>query len=188
VTNTTNLLLKFFQQNGYFEVEIHPSLHSDSVHKLVNVAFQVNLKRHAKFGKPFFDGSPAKLQTKLEHDLTSWRARLREAALPMYEQAWLDPEIIQYGRDNLASYFQAKGYFDVKVNTDIKQGEATENIVYKIDKGRRHKVTRVQIAGNHTLSETDLRGQIKVQKASPIPLLSHGAFSDQLVRKSVANM
>src|SRR5439155_13004089 len=81
VTNTTNLLLKFFQQNGYFEVEIHPRLHSDSVHKLVNVAFQVNLKRHAKFGKLFFDGSPAKLQTKLEHDLTSWRARLREAAV-----------------------------------------------------------------------------------------------------------
>jgi len=264
VTNTTHLLLKFFQQNGYFEVEVHPSIHIDSVHNLVNVAFQVNLKRHAKFGKLFFDGAPAKLQTKLEHDLTSWKARLREAAirhgknyswrtlqratqyleskliqadylgsraqlggaeydpktnradvhfkitlgqlahveingahlwswtrhrlLPMYEQAGLDPEIIQEGRDNLASYFQKKGYFDVKVNTDVQHAGAAENIIYKIDKGRRHKVTSVQIAGNHTLSETDLREQIKVEKASRIPFLSHGAFSDQLVRQSVTNL
>ena len=264
VTNTTNLLQHFFQQNGFFKAEVHPVLDNDTVHKLVNVNFQVTLGRHAKFGKLFFDGAPPKLQTKLQHDLTSWRARLREAAvrngknyswralqkatqylesklidadylgsraqlggaeydpetnradvhfkitlgqlahvqidgahlwsrtrhrlLPMYEQAGLDPEIIQEGRDNLASYFQAKGYFDVKVNTDIQQGESTENIVYKIDKGRRHKVTSVQIAGNHTLSEADLRGQLKVQKASPIPFFSHGAFSNQLVRQSVINM
>src|SRR5207247_6116017 len=111
--------------------------------------------------------------------LWSWT---RHRLLPMYEQAGLDPEIIQEGRDNLASYFQAKGYFDVKVNTDIKQGGATENIVYKIDKGRRHKVTSVQIAGNHTLSETDLRGQLKVRKPSHSPFFSAEAFGSHLVR------
>jgi outer membrane protein insertion porin family len=264
VTNTANLLQHFFQQNGYFQAEVHTKLQGDNVHKLVNVHFQANLGRHAKFGKLFFDGAPPDLAERLQHDLTSWRARLHEAAvrkgksyswrtlqkatqylesklidanylgsraqlgaaeydpqthrvdvhfkitlgrqarveingahlwswtrrrlLPMYEQAGLDPEIIQEGRDNLASYFQAKGYFDVKVNTDIQQSGATENIIYRIDKGQRHKVTSVKIAGNHTLSDTDLRGHIKVQKASPIPFLSHGSFSDQLVRQSVSNL
>ena len=81
VTNTTNLLQHFFQQNGFFKAEVHPVLDNDTVHKLVNVNFQVTLGRHAKFGKLFFDGAPPKLQTKLQHDLTSWRARLREAAV-----------------------------------------------------------------------------------------------------------
>jgi outer membrane protein insertion porin family len=264
VTNTTNLLEHFFKQNGYFQAEVHPVLRNDTVHKLVNVDFQVNLKRHAKFGKLMFDGAPPELQSQLQHDLTSWRARLREAAvrhgksyswrtlqkatqylesklidanylgsraqvagaeydpatnradvhfkitlgrlahvkvegahlwsrtrhklLPMYEQAGLDPEIIQEGRDNLASYFQKKGFFDVTVNAETQQAGPAENIVYHVNKGQRHKVTSVQIVGNHALSDTDLRGHIKVEKASRIPFLSHGQFSDQLVHESSSNL
>ena len=264
VTNTTNLLARFFKQNGYFESEVHPSLQNDDVHKLVNVNFQVTLRRHARFGNIIFDGVPAKLQPKLRSDLTSWRARLREAAvrrgksyswrrlqkgtqylesklidanylgsrvqiagadydaetnradvhftvtlgrlasvtiegahiwswtrkrlLPMYEQAGLDPEIIEEGRDNLASYFQKKGYFDVSVSAQTQQSETAENIVYHVKKGQRHKVTSVEIAGNHTLPSEQLRPRIKVEKASRIPFLSHGTFSDQLVRESSVNL
>jgi outer membrane protein assembly factor BamA len=264
VTNTTNLLARFFKQNGYFKSEVHPSLQNDDVHKLVNVNFYVTLSRHAKFGKMIFDGVPPELAPKLQNDLTSWRARLREAAvrrgksyswrtlqkatqyleskliqanylgsraqiagadydpatnradvhfkitlgrlahvkvegahlwsrtrrklLPMYEQAGLDPEIIQEGRDNLASYFQKKGYFDVTVNAETQQSGTSENIVYHVIKRRRHRVASVQIAGDHTLSDKDLRPQIKVEKASRIPFLSHGIFSDQLVHESSSNL
>ena len=211
VTNTTNLLARFLKQNGYFESEIHSGLQNDNVHKLVNVNFKVTLRRHARFGKIIFDGVPSELQPKLRSDLTSLRARLREAAvrhgksyswrtlqkatqylesklidanylgsraqiagadydpetnradvhfkvtlgrlahvkvegahlwswtqkrlLPMYEIAGLDPEIIQEGRDNLASYFQKKGYFDVSVNAVTQQSGAAENIVYQVNKG-----------------------------------------------------
>ncbi len=264
MTNTTNLLARFFKQNGYFESEIHSGLQNDNVHKLVNVNFKVTLRRHARFGKIIFDGVPSELQPKLRSDLTSLRARLREAAvrhgksyswrtlqkatqylesklidanylgsraqiagadydpetnradvhfkvtlgrlahvkvegahlwswtqkrlLPMYEIAGLDPEIIQEGRDNLASYFQKKGYFDVSVNAVTQQSGAAENIVYQVNKGRRHRITSVQIVGNHALSDTDLRPDIKFEKASRIPFLSHGTFSDQLVRESSVNL
>lgn len=264
VANTTNLLEQFLKQNGYLQSQVRASLRNDDVHKLVNVDFEFTLKRHAKFGKVIFDGVPPDLNSKLQHELTSWRARLREAAirrgkgyslrtlqkatlyleskliaaeylgsraqlagadydpqtnsadvhfnvklgrlahvtvegahlwsrtrrrlLPMYEQAGLDPEIIQEGRDDLASYFQAKGFFDVKVNAETQQSGKFETITYRVDKGQRHKVTSVQIAGNHTIPDAELRSQIKIEKASRIPFLSHGTFSDQLVRQSSANL
>lgn len=117
--------------------------------------------------------------------LWSWT---RKRLLPMYEQAGLDPEIIQEGRANLVGYFQKKGYFDVSVNAEIQQSATAENIVYQIKRGKRHKVASVQMVGNHTLSDAKLRPDIKVEKASRIPFLSHGTFSDQLVHESSANL
>ena len=34
-------LIKFFQQNGYFEAQVKPEIQTDAAHGLVNVAFQV---------------------------------------------------------------------------------------------------------------------------------------------------
>src|SRR6185312_16010912 len=40
--------------------------------------------------------------------------------IPMYQQAGLDPELLQEGRQNLISYFQSKGYFNVQVSSEIR--------------------------------------------------------------------
>lgn len=117
--------------------------------------------------------------------LWSWT---RRRLLPMYEQAGLDPEIVQEGLQNLVSYFQSKGFFDVKVDTDTQDTEAGKDIIYRVTKGRRHSVESVQVVGNHALSDEDLRAHIAVQKAGPIRFFSHGKFSDQLVRTSVSNL
>src|SRR2546421_4174814 len=108
--------------------------------------------------------------------------------LPIYEQAGLDPELVQEGRTNLISYFQSKGYFDVRVDTQSTVGESGGTIVYKISKNQRHKVEGVNIVGNRQLPDSELKGHVKVQKAGLIPLISHGSFSDQLVRQSVKNL
>ena len=264
VSNTTRLLTRFFQQNGYFQAEVHPELKNDDAHKLVNVEFRVTLKRRAKFGRVIFEGAPPTLEPKLQGDIKSLRARLRGLAirhgknyslrsvqkatqylesklidrdylgsrvelavaeydpstnladvhfkvtpgqiahvkiegahlwsrtrkklLPLYEQAGLDPEILQEGRQNLVSYFQSKGYFSVKVDTQTQSAQDGENIVYLINKGPRHSVAKVAIVGNHTLPYSDLRGHIKVQKKGVIAFFSHGKFSDQLVKQSVDNL
>ena len=117
--------------------------------------------------------------------LWSWT---RHRLLPMYEQAGLDPEIITEGRENLISYFQSKGYFDVRVSNETQETNTGEQIVYHITKGRRNKVKSVEIAGNRTLSDDELRGHIKIETANFIPFFSHGKFSDQLVRQSVKNL
>ena len=117
--------------------------------------------------------------------LWSWT---RRKMLPIYEQAGLDPELLQEGRTNLISYFQSKGYFDVRVDTQSTVGDSGGTIVYKITKGQRHKVEGVNIVGNRQLPDGELKGHVKVEKAGMIPFVSHGRFSDQLVRQSVKNL
>jgi outer membrane protein assembly factor BamA len=113
----------------------------------------------------------------------------RRKLLPMYEQSGLDPEIILEGRQNLISYFQSKGYFEVAVDTQTApQGQNRQDIIYRVTKGPRHSVKDIEILGNHSVSEGDLRGHIEIQKAGFLPFISHGKFSNQLVRQSVENL
>jgi outer membrane protein insertion porin family len=114
--------------------------------------------------------------------LWSWD---RRKLLPVYQQAGVDPELIQEGRQNLVSYFQSKGYFDAKVDSQVNQQDSIESIVYQIRKGPRHKVKGVAVAGNQHFSEKELLPQIKIEKAH---FYSHGKYSDKLVRASVRNI
>jgi outer membrane protein assembly factor BamA len=114
--------------------------------------------------------------------LWSWD---RRKLLPLYQQAGVDPELIQEGRQNLVSYFQSKGYFDAKVDSNVNQQDSTETIAYKITKGPRHKVKGVSVAGNQHFSEKQLLEQVNVEKAR---FYSHGKYSNKLVRTSVRNI
>jgi outer membrane protein insertion porin family len=117
--------------------------------------------------------------------LWSWT---RKKLLPMYEQSGLDPEIIQEGRQNLISHFQSKGYFDVQVTTRTEAAPKGQNIIYTVAKGQRHRVEDVDIRGNRSIPESQLRAQLKVKKAGFLPFVSRGQFSDQLVRQSVRGL
>jgi outer membrane protein insertion porin family len=130
--------------------------------------------------------SQAPVQVKVE-GAHVWKRTLRKL-LPIYEQAGLDPELIQEGRQNLVSYFQSKGYFGVTVSASSQSNGAVGSIVYHIEKGSRHRVRGVNIAGNEHLPERELRDRITVEKASAVPFLSRGKFSDQLLRDTVRNL
>lgn len=112
----------------------------------------------------------------------------RNNLLPVYQQAGINPEIIQEGRQNLQSYFQSKGYFDAKVTVDTQTQPNSRTIVYHVTKGPRHKVDEVNIAGNRHISDKSLMASVAVKDAGPIPFFSHGDYSDKLVRKSVDNL
>ena len=112
----------------------------------------------------------------------SWDKR---KLLPVYQQVGIDQEIIQEGRQNLVSYFQSKGYFDTQVKVDVAQATNGETISYHIEKGPRHKVRDVAIAGNHSLSDSRLMPSVAVKEAH---IFSHGSYSEKLVRQSVKNL
>ena len=257
VQSTQTALVRFFQQNGYFQAEVKPEIQIDDIHELVTVVFHTTLHRRAKFGKIIFSGVPPDLEQKLDRALRSYIARLRGAAIregknyslntvqnatqylesqlikqgylgtrvqlagaefdpathhadvhftvtpgprahvkiegahvwswtqhkliPMYQQAGLDPELLQEGRQNLISYFQSKGYFNVRVSSEIGPASNDQTILYRVNKGPRHKVKDVEIVGNGKISDGELRGHLTVQKAR---FFSHGKFSQQLARKS----
>ena len=79
--------------------------------------------------------------------------RTRRKMLPIYQIAGLDPELIQESRENLISNFQAKGYFDVAVQSDVQPAANGQTILFRIIKGARHKVSEVTIVGNQELSD-----------------------------------
>ncbi|KAA6465044.1 hypothetical protein DYQ86_03575 [Acidobacteria bacterium AB60] len=114
--------------------------------------------------------------------LWSWT---RKSLLPMYQGVPADPETVQEGRQALASYFQGKGYFDVKVDANFKATPKGDVIEYHIAKEKKHKVDEVTITGDHTLKPDELTPHIAVQKKH---LFSSGKFSDELVRTSVKNL
>jgi len=114
--------------------------------------------------------------------LYSWT---RKSLLPVYQGIGVDDESVQEGRQALASYFQAKGYFDVKVDAQSTTAKSGDTILYQISKEQKHKVDEVSVAGNAQLSSGDLEPHIAVQKKH---LFSPGKFSQKLVRDSVKNL
>jgi outer membrane protein assembly factor BamA len=114
--------------------------------------------------------------------LWSWQ---RHRLLPIYQQIGVNPEVIQEGRQNLISYFQSKGYFNVKVDMRVQQQPSEQTILYQVTKGPRHKVAEIAINGNQHFSEKELLSHVPLRKAH---FLSRGKYSEKLVRSSVKNL
>ena len=257
-------LTRFFQQNGYFQAEVKPSIEVDKQAGVVNVVFHTNFGKHAKFGKVDITGASPEETARLERVLRSWLARLRSSAvikgrpyslkrvqnatnylntslikegflgaqvqligaeydpstnradvhfsvntgtkvhttvtgirlwsrtrhnlLPVYQQAGINPEIIQEGKQNLLAYLQKKGFFDANVAVDVQDQTNGKVIAYHVTRGPRHKVTDVDVSGNHRFSEKDLLSRVTVERKNRWWIFSHGRYSQQLVRQSVRNI
>ena len=109
----------------------------------------------------------------------------RKALLPIYQGVGVDDETVTEGRQALMAHFQAQGYFDVEIDSQLKKGAKGDIVLYKIAKARKHKVTDIALAGNATLPSSQLLPQIAVQKKH---FLSPGKFSDRLVQTSIKNL
>ena len=114
--------------------------------------------------------------------LFSWT---KKNLLPVYQGIGVDDESIEEGRQALISYFQAKGFFDVKVDAHLDQKNGTDAIIYQIDKEKKHKVTEVNISGNKQITTDNLASHLTVEKKH---FFSPGKFSEKLVRTSVKNL
>ncbi len=109
----------------------------------------------------------------------------KKTLLPEYQGVGVDEETLQEGQQALISYYQAKGYFDVKVTPEMTGDDKLRTVVYHVSKAKKHKVTDVRITGESQLKSDDLEPHLTVKKKH---FFSHGQFSDQLVRTSVNNL
>jgi len=103
----------------------------------------------------------------------------------MYQGVSVDDETVTEGRKALISYYQAKGDFDVAVDSRLIKGADADMVIYKITRGKKHKVTAVDLKGNKALSSNTLQPHITVEKKH---LFSPGKFSDQEVQTSIKNL
>lgn len=112
-------------------------------------------------------------------------ARTLRRLVPIFEEGAFDRDLIEEGKRNIINHFQAKGYFDVSVDAAITQSPSQVDVVYTVDKGDRHKVVRVQVAGATHFDQDDLLAEVEVQKGR---WFSRGKLNAQLVVKSADNL
>jgi outer membrane protein insertion porin family len=102
--------------------------------------------------------------------------------IPIYSEGAIDSDLVQEGQQNLTDYLQNKGFFDAKVTTDFQQQADETVLVYKIDRGRKHKVDRISFRENYEISEKELLARIAVKRSH---IWTHGNISQKLLKRSV---
>jgi outer membrane protein insertion porin family len=112
------------------------------------------------------------------------RDRQMKKLIPIFSEGTVDPDLVEEGRRNLIDFFQSKGYFDVKVTTNLQNQAANVELVYNVERGSRHRVETVDFQGNQHFDKDVLIRQVAV-KPHRLVLLSRGKFSDKLLRQSV---
>jgi len=265
VEEAESSLLDFFHRTGFFMATVEPRMQTDDRHRVVNVEYDIKLKRRAKFGNVILAGVSEQQTRKLNSSLRSIKARIKGAyikpgkpyrlkkltaataflkqqlgsqhllaarvklvstlynpetnrtdikyditegprieiklagahvwgrtqkkLIPMYQENAVDPDLVNEGAQDLTSYFQAKGFFDAKVQSHIQRDPSGGvTVLYQINKGPRGKVEAIDFHGNEHFSDKDLKSHVLVKKRTPLVPFSHGKYSEQLVRKSVKNI
>jgi outer membrane protein insertion porin family len=115
----------------------------------------------------------------------SGRAQRRQ--IPVYQENAVDADLVQEGEQNLASYFQNKGFFDVEVRSSKEQHSSGTTILYEVEKGRRGRVQGVTFENNRQFSDKELRSRVAVKQARPF-FFSRGNFSGRLLARSVSSI
>ena len=109
----------------------------------------------------------------------------RKRLVPIYQENTINDELIAEGQRNLTSFFQSKGYFDVKVTTELNRQPNVINLLYRIEEGPRHRVQKITVSGNRQFSDRTLLSTAAVQKGR---LFSHGKYSERLLRQTVSSI
>src|SRR5215469_17894148 len=112
-------------------------------------------------------------------------SRQMKKLIPIYSEGTVDRELVEEGETNLSDYFQKKGYYDVKVATNLQSKPDEVAIVYQIDRGRKHKVDRIMFHGNYAVSQKELLAQVLVKKSH---IWTHGSLSQKLLKQSSSNI
>jgi outer membrane protein insertion porin family len=111
------------------------------------------------------------------HDIS--RRRLREL-VPVFEEAAVDPDLVEEGRVQIDRYLQQEGYFEATVmaeTIDVPEFNAIQ-INYLITPGVRHEVRSIRIEGNQHFSTDEIRRRLRVRTAA---FLNRGVFSSEIL-------
>jgi outer membrane protein insertion porin family len=97
--------------------------------------------------------------------------------LPIYEERSIDRDLLEEGSRDLASYFQTQGYFDATADVHTASPPNGEHLIdYYVSTGVRHKVSRVEVQGNHYFDDHTIRERMSVMAATFIRY-RHGSYS-----------
>jgi len=97
--------------------------------------------------------------------------------LPIFEERAIDRDLLEEGSRDLASYFQAQGYFDATADYRTASPPNGEQLIdYDVEPGVRHKISKVELQGNHYFDDATIRERMSVMAATFIRY-RHGRYS-----------
>jgi outer membrane protein insertion porin family len=102
--------------------------------------------------------------------------------VPIYEEASIDPDLIEEGRRNIEDFFKRQGYFDVTVESEFIEvpSEKAYQINYKIARGKRQRVVSIAFPGANFFGRSQLLAVMQTHQGS---LTSKGKFSPELTKQ-----
>ncbi|HUN60578.1 MAG TPA: POTRA domain-containing protein [Candidatus Sulfotelmatobacter sp.] len=132
---------------------------------------------------------------RLAVDGAKFSKRDQRKLIPIYQEASVDPDLLEEGKRNLQERMEREGYFDAKVdyalsdstitskNSDLRLEE--ETITYKVDRGQRYNKLRIEIEGNRYFNEQLLLSRLSI---IPSSLFVKPRFSQRLLDSDVQSM
>ncbi len=150
-----------FQQQGYFLAGV--SYETSGTETNPRIVVRVNKGNKYEVVDPVFEGNTTIAKAELRPIL-----RIKEAGL--FSPGVFSERIMREDAERIASFYQQRGFMDVKVDPEIRadspvQGKLT--VAFKIQEGPRYLVENLQIAGNQHIEESRLRREISTKEGQP---------------------
>ena len=117
--------------------------------------------------------------------------RVLRRYIPIFEERAVDHDLLMEGAGNLRDYLQSQGYFDAEV--EFKEQSVVNDrasIDYLINTGLRHRLVRIEIAGNRYFQAADIRDRMFLQTRRWLQF-PRGRYSVAFVRRdeeSITNL
>jgi outer membrane protein insertion porin family len=115
--------------------------------------------------------------------------------VPIYQEGSVDTDLLEEGKRNLRERMEREGYFDAtvsyeRISKDLQEARtgwksSQETITYKIARGDRHKLLRVDFQGNKYFSSSLLRNRLNIL---PSAWATRGRFSRTLMESDAQSM
>src|ERR1700686_1579324 len=117
--------------------------------------------------------------------------------VPVYQEGGVDPDLLEEGKRNIRERLERDGYFDSDVEYATSTHEVTlasghkgseEGITYRVERGDRHTLLRIEITGNRYFDTELLRSRLSIY---PKSFATRERFSRRLLeadRDSMRNL
>ncbi len=104
--------------------------------------------------------------------------------LPIYTDGGLDEFQLSEGDRRLADELQREGYFFARITHRVDNGPSANSriVTYTVDRGRRFKITDIEIEGTTAVTYAQLRDELQTQEAGFI-VLARGLTSRSILQR-----
>jgi outer membrane protein insertion porin family len=177
VEHASAALTKFFQQSGYFLAKVTPGIEPDNGHGIVNIRFEIELGRKAKFGKVALQGASEAQTAALQSKLKSKMARLRGSAIR--EGKPYSQKSIQNATTYMQSALIKQDFLGAEVKligAEYDPVTNRANISFHVERG---PLVHVKVEGAHVWKATERK---------LIPLYQQVGVDDELVQEGRKNL